>query len=306
MKLSSMNYLFGQGIKNIWTNRIMSFASFCILMVSLLLIGFTMLFIVNINYFVGSVENKNEVIIFLNDDVSEEDAEQMGVKLKNMDNISQVDFYSKEEAFAEMKANIESSGVENSKELFNYVGEESPLPDSYRVKVKDIDKMSRTLMDINKLEGIYTVKAPSDFINILRELKNFISILSITVLSALVIVSLVIISNAERASVEMRKREIAIMRLVGATNSFIKTPFFVEGMTLGILAGGVAALITILGYNELSNVLMKDTTLWTAMGITGMISLKAVVWKIIVGYIAVGALISAVGTVMSTRKYVKV
>lgn len=308
MKLSSMNYLFGQGIKNIWTNRIMSFASFCILMVSLLLIGFTMLFIVNINSFVGSVENKNEVIIFLNDDISEEDTEQMGVKLRNMDNISQVDFYSKEEAFEEMKANIENSGVENSAELFQYVGEDSPLPDSYRVKVKNIDKdkMSVTLMDINKLNGIYTVKAPSDFVNILRELKSFISILSATVLTALVIVSLVIISNAERASVEMRKREIAIMRLVGATNSFIKTPFFVEGMTLGILAGAVAALITILGYNELSSVLMKDTTLWTAMGISGMISLKAIVWKIIVGYIAVGAFISAVGTVMSTRKYVKV
>ncbi len=301
MKLSSMNYLFSQGIKNIWTNRIMSFTSFCILMVSLLLIGFSTLCIANINSIVGSVENKNEVIIFLNDDVTDDDIEQMGTKLRNMDNIAEVSFYSKEEAFEEIKA-----GIENADELFNYVGEESPLPDSYRVKVKNIEKMSRTLMDINRLNGIYTVKAPNDFVKILTELKSFISLLSVVVLGALVVVSLVIILNASRASVDMRKREIAIMRFVGATNSFIKIPFFVEGMTIGVLAGLVAALITVIGYRELNNVLMQDTTIWTAMGITGLISLNDIIWKIFIGYIAAGALISAVGTVMSTRKYVKV
>lgn len=301
MKLSSMNYLFSQGIKNIWTNRIMSFTSFCILMVSLLLIGFSTLCIANINSIVGSVENKNEVIIFLNDDVTDDDIEQMGTKLRNMDNIAEVSFYSKEEAFEEIKA-----GIENADELFNYVGEESPLPDSYRVKVKDIEKMSRTLMDINRLNGIYTVKAPNDFVKILTELKSFISLLSVVVLGALVVVSLVIILNASRASVDMRKREIAIMRFVGATNSFIKIPFFVEGMTIGVLAGLVAAVITVVGYRELNNVLMQDTTIWTAMGITGLISLNDIIWKIFIGYIAAGALISAVGTVMSTRKYVKV
>lgn len=301
MKLSSMNYLFSQGIKNIWTNRIMSFTSFCILMVSLLLIGFSTLCIANINSIVGSVENKNEVIIFLDDDVTDNDIEQMGTKLRNMDNIAEVNFYSKEEAFEEIKA-----GIENSDELFNYVGEESPLPDSYRVKVKDIEKMSRTLMDINQLNGIYTVKAPNDFVKILTELKSFISLLSVVVLGALVVVSLVIILNASRASVDMRKREIAIMRFVGATNSFIKIPFFVEGMTIGVFAGLVAAVITVIGYRELNNVLMQDTTIWTAMGITGLISLNDIIWKIFIGYIAAGALISAVGTVMSTRKYVKV
>lgn len=301
MKLSSMNYLFSQGIKNIWTNRIMSFTSFCILMVSLLLIGFSTLCIANINSIVGSVENKNEVIIFLDDDVTDDDIEQMGTKLRNMDNIAEVSFYSKEEAFEEIKA-----GIENADELFNYVGEESPLPDSYRVKVKNIEKMSRTLMDINRLNGIYTVKAPNDFVKILTELKSFISLLSVVVLGALVVVSLVIILNASRASVDMRKREIAIMRFVGATNSFIKIPFFVEGMTIGVFAGLVAAVITVIGYRELNNVLMQDTTIWTAMGITGLISLNDIIWKIFIGYIAAGALISAVGTVMSTRKYVKV
>ncbi|MGN0609117.1 MAG: permease-like cell division protein FtsX [Oscillospiraceae bacterium] len=301
MKLSSMNYLFKQGIRNIWTNRIMSVASFCILMVSLLLIGFTTLFIANINSIVGGIENKNEVIIFLNDDIDEESIEQMGVKLKNSENISSVTFYSKEEAFEEMKA-----GMNDAEELFQYIGDDSPLPDSYRVKVKDIEKMSATLMEINKIDGIYTVKAPNDFVNILTELKSFISVISVTILAALIIVSLVIISNAERASVEMRKREIEIMKYVGATNAFVKIPFFVEGMFIGVLAGAAAAVITILGYSELGKVLMQDTTIWTAIGASGLINISGVTWKIVLGYIAAGALISAVGTVMSTRKYVKV
>ncbi|MBQ2823692.1 MAG: permease-like cell division protein FtsX [Oscillospiraceae bacterium] len=301
MKISSMNYLFRQGIKNIWTNRIMSVASFCILMVSLLLIGFTSLFIANINSFVGSIENKNEVILFLKDDVTDSDIEQIGVKLNNMDNISEVVFYSKEEAFEEIK-----KGIENSDELFSYVGEESPLPDSYRVKVEELDTMGSTLMEVRRLNGIDSINAPNDFVSILTDLKKIISIISAVILVSLIIVSLVIISNAERASVDIRKREIAIMKYVGATNAFIKIPFFVEGMTLGILAGGVAAVITIFGYSELASMLMGETTILTAMGISGLISLDEIMWPLVGAYVAIGALISAIGTVMCTRKYVKV
>ncbi len=301
MKLRSMSYLFGQGLKNIWTNRIMSFATFCILVVSLLLIGFTMLFIANINSFVGSVENKNEVIIFLKDDVTQEDIAAMGNGLEAIDNISEIKFYSKDEAFAEIKANMQ-----DSEELFQYVGEESPLPDSYRVKVRDIENMNETIMQINKLDNIYTLKAPNDFVNILTELKSFIMIISLVVLSALVLVSLVIISNAARASVETRKREITIMRLVGATQAFIKIPFFVEGMVLGVLAGLAASVITIVGYSELSSMLLQNNDFWTAMGISGFVSLDSIIWQIVLGYIAIGAVVSAIGTVMSTRKHIKV
>ncbi|MCD7730964.1 MAG: ABC transporter permease [Oscillospiraceae bacterium] len=301
MKISSVNYLFKQGVRNIWTNRIMSAASFCILMVSLLLIGFTTLFIANINLIIGGIENKNEVIIFLNDDVDDERIAQMEVTLRNVDNISEILFYSKEEAFSDMKADISDAD-----ELFEYLGDESPLPDSFRVKVENIEEMSATLMEINRMDGIYRVKAPNDFVNILTELKSFVSIISAAILIALVIVSLVIISNAERASVEMRKREIEIMKYVGATNSFVKIPFFVEGMVLGIFAGAAAAAITIVCYSRIGDVLMSDTTIWTALGAAGVISTESVIWKIIFGYIAAGAVISAIGTVMSTRKYVKV
>ncbi len=303
MKLSSMNYLFGQGMKNIWTNRIMSAASFCILSVSLLLIGFTLLFTANINRFVSGVENKNEVVIFLEDDVDEITISAMENTLKNIHNVESVSFYSKDEALEDMKDSMET---ENADELFSYVGEDNPLPDAFRIRVADIEEISSTLMEIGRLDGIDSIKSPTDFINILTGLKRFIGIVSSVILLALILVSLVIISNAARASVEMRKREISIMKLVGATNTFIKVPFFVEGMFIGLLAGAAAALITCVGYSELVKVLSQDMTLWSIMSVNGFIPVNEFIVKLVIGYIAAGMFISAFGTVMSTRKYLKV
>lgn len=303
MKLSSMNYLFGQGMKNIWTNRIMSVASFCILSVSLLLIGFTMLFTANINRFVSGVENKNEVVIFLDEDVDSTMASAMENTIRNIHNVESVTFYSKDEALEDMKKSMES---DNADQLFSYVGEDNPLPDAFRIRIADIEEISPTLMDINRLDGIDSIKSPTDFINILTGLKRFIGIVSAVILLALILVSLVIISNAARASVDIRKREIAIMKLVGATNTFIKVPFFVEGMFLGALAGIFASAVTCIGYSELVKVLSQDMTVWSIMSVNGFIPMNEFVVKLVIGYAAAGMIISAFGTVMSTRKYLKV
>lgn len=301
MTISSAAYLFRQGIRNIWTNRVMSVASFCILTVSLLLVGFTVIFSANINSLVSDVEGKNEVIIFLSDDAGEDYIKELGEKLRSIDNVASVSFYSKEQAFSDIKKDMV-----DAEDIFSYLGEESPLPDAYRIRIKDIGSMSSTLYTINSFEHIEKVKAPYDFVNILTGLKTMITIVSLIILAALVIVSFVIISNTTRASVDIRKREIHIMRYVGATSFFIKVPFFVEGLTVGILAGGAAAGLTVLGYDSLVSLLSTETTLFAAMGTTGFIPIENFITYVIIGYLAAGALISSVGTVMSTRKYVKV
>ena len=305
MRISSFRYLLKQGFRNIWTNRMMSFASFCVLLVSMLLIGFSLLFIANINMFIGSVEDRNEVIIFLNDNVSDERIEEMNNALVQMDNVSKVSFYSKEQAWEDMKADIP-----NANELFAYIdgeGQESPLIDAFRIRVTDIDRMSSTLMEIHKMGDIYDIRSPGDFIDILSGLKSMIAIISIVVLSALMAVSLVIIYNTTRASVDFRKKEINIMKYVGATNTFIKIPFFIEGMMMGILAGGVATLLTWLGYRELTELLMRDTTLWSVFNVTSFIPLEGTLFiAMVICYVASGAVIGAIGTVMSTGKYLKV
>ena len=301
MRINSAAYLFKQGIRNIWNNRIMSLASFCIMTVSLLIVGFAVLFFANINTFIGNVEDKNEVIIFISDDAGEEYITELGEKLKSMDNVSSVSFYSKEEAFEDIKKDMT-----DAEDIFSYLGDESPLPDAYRIRIADIEKMSSTLMMINSLDHIEKVKAPYDFVSILRGLKTITTIVAGIILTALVLVSFVIISNTTRASVDMRKREISIMKYVGATNFFIKVPFFVEGLVMGICAGAVAALFTFVGYDSIVELLSSETVLFNAMGISGFIPIEGFIGYITVGYIAVGAVISAVGTVLSTRKYVRV
>lgn len=296
-----MNYLFKQGVRNIWTNRIMSVASFCILLVSLLMIGFTLVFVANINQFISGVENKNEVVIFLEEGIEDADISAMENTLKYTENVESVTFYSKEEALEGMKADME-----NADELFGYIGDDNPLPDAFRIRIADISQISGTLMEINRMKGIDTIKSPTDFINIMTNLKHFVGIVSLVILCALVLASLVIISNASRASVDIRKREITIMKFVGATNTFIKVPFFVEGMLIGVLAGVIASVCTYFGYVELVKMLSQDTTILSILSVNGFIPVGNIIWKLSLGYIAAGAFISAVGTVLSTRKYLKV
>ena len=300
MRVSSAAYLFKQGLKNIWNNRIMSVASFCIMTVSLLLIGFTALFSANINSFVSDIEGKNEVVIFLTDEADDEYIEELGQKLRANENVAEASFYSKEEAFDDIKKDMT-----DAEDIFSYI-DDSPLPDAYRIKIKDISRMSSTLMEINSFDNIEKVKAPYDFVNILTGLKKIITLVSVVILTALIIVSFVIISNTTRASVDIRKREISIMKFVGATNFFIKVPFFIEGLTMGTMAGAAASVLTWLGYDSLVELLSTETTLFTAMGTNGFIPLNTFIIYMVIAYIAAGAAISAVGTVLSTRKYVKV
>ncbi len=301
MKISSMKYLFGQGIKSVWTNRIMTFASFCVILVSLLLVGSMMLFTANVNRFISGIESKNEIVVYLNDNVPEETVSQMEGDIKKLDNVAEVVFYSKEQAFEDYK-----KSMENAEEIFESIGDESPLPDAFKVRVKDISKMTSTIAQINKMQNIYKVSAPNDFADLLIGIKSTVAMISTAVIAALGIVCLVIISNATRASVFARRKEINIMKYVGATNIFIRIPFFVEGMVTGMLAGLAAAGITWFGYEKFIEALSKQMTLWKAFGIDEFIPFASVAVKVFLGYIGAGALLGAIGTVISTRKHLKV
>lgn len=300
MRLSGAGYLIKQGVRNILNNNIASVATFCVLTVSLLIVGFTGLFSLNINTFISGVEDKNEVVIFLADDADEEYIEELGNKLKADENISEVIFWSKEEALEGIKEDMN-----DAEDIFGYI-DENPLPDAYRIKIKDITRMSSTLYAINSYSHIEKVKAPYDFVNILTGLKSAITAVSVLILISLGLVSFVMISNITRASVETRHREIIIMKFVGATDSFIKIPFFIEGLVLGILAGVFASLLTFAGYDRLVALLSTETTLFAAMGSSGFIPLKSFMWQLAVIYVGAGALLASAGTVASVKKHVKV
>ncbi|MBP1544987.1 MAG: ABC transporter permease [Oscillospiraceae bacterium] len=300
MRLSGAGYLMKQGVRNILNNNIASVATFCVLTVSLLIVGFTGVFTYNINSFVSGVEDKNEVVIFLTDDADDIYIEELGGKLRSDENISEVIFWSKEEALEGIKEDMN-----DAEDIFGYI-DENPLPDAYRIKIKDISRMSSTLYAINSYSHIEKVKAPYDFVNILTGLKSAITVVSGIIFISLMLVCFVMISNITRASVETRHREIIIMKFVGATDGFIKIPFFIEGLVLGVLAGVVASALTFVGYDRLVMLLSTETTLFSAMGSSGFIPLDKFMWQLAAVYVAAGALFASLGTVASVKKHVKV
>ncbi len=301
MKLSGVRYLTKQGFDNVWKNRMMAFASFCVLLVSILLVGLSILFYVNLNSIIGGIENRNEIIVFLDEDITKQQTDEVGKKLKQMDNIKSISFYSKKQAFDDMK-----SSMAEYEEIFDSLGDDNPLIDSYRVKIKDISQTNATVDSLNEIDHVYRIRAPYDFVNILSEMKKIVTIIATAIIVALAIVSMVIISNTTKASVFARRNEISIMKYVGATNAFIRIPFFVEGMITGIIAGMVATLITWMGYDAVVELLTKEVNILNIIGMGSIIPFAEIAFTVAGLYIIAGALVGAVGSVLSTRKHLNV
>ena len=281
MKLSGVRYLTRQGFDNVWKNRMMAFASFCVLLVSLLLVGLSILFYININSIIGGIENKNEVIVFLDENITPAQTMETEVLLKQIDNIDEVRFYSKDDAFEDMK-----KSMSEYEELFDSLGDDNPLVDSFRIKIKDISLTSETVTLINELDHIYSIRAPYDFVNILTEMKKIITLVASAIIIALAIVSMVIISNTTKASVFARRNEISIMKYVGATNTFIRIPFFVEGMITGMAAGIAATVITWLGYDAVVDLLTNEVNILNIIGMGSIVSFSDIVLKVALSYLS--------------------
>lgn len=223
------------------------------------------------------------------------------VLLKQIDNIDEVRFYSKDDAFEDMK-----KSMSEYEELFDSLGDDNPLVDSFRIKIKDISLTSETVTLINELDHIYSIRAPYDFVNILTEMRKIITLVASAIIIALAIVSMVIISNTTKASVFARRNEISIMKYVGATNTFIRIPFFVEGMITGMAAGIAATVITWLGYDAVVDLLTNEVNILNIIGMGSIVSFSDIVLKVALSYILAGAFVGALGSVLSTRKHLNV
>ena len=289
MKASSFRYLINQGFKGIWKNRMMTFASFCILLVSLLMVGTSVLVSINLTRIIGGIEDKSEVIVIVKDGTSQADMQTLENKLKEVGNINTVSLYSKDEAWKNMLKGM----TDEEKDFFQYA-DDNPLPDTYKVTVKDIEKMSETTTQIETFDNVDSTKSPTAFADILISIRRVFTIVAFAVIVALVVVCLIIISNTTRASVFARRKEINIMKYVGATNSFIRIPFFIEGMIVGLLAAAGALLLTKFAYEGIYNIFNDDFKLWSILGVQNLYSFKSLLLPVAASYLIAGAVIGAV------------
>jgi cell division transport system permease protein len=207
-------------------------------------------------------------------------------------NITDVTFFPKEEAIKDYQDVV-------GDELFAKMeGDDNPLPDAYKVTVKDLSRYEQTIKEIKKIDGVDTVSSQSDVADKLTSLNKLVQLLSVAVIIALVIISLFIISNTIRMTMYSRRFEISIMKSVGATDSFVRIPFIMEGMIIGVISGVVALFGLMLVYDLIIEAIQYIIP-FTA------ISFNTVVWPIALSFIAAGAFVGVLGGLISISKYLK-
>lgn len=301
MRGSNFSYLMKQGVVSVWRNRMMSFASFCILMVSLLIISLAILIALDADILIGNVEDRNEIMVFVDGDLPQTDISHIMDVLNSNTYRESVVFRSKEEAWEMYR---EKMGEEFSV-LFEYLGE-NPMPSTFIVSLNDLTKIETAIRQFESIDGVESVSAPYDFANFLVSIRTTFSVIGSAVLIALITVCLVIVYNTARSSVFSRRMEINIMKHVGATNFFIKFPFFIEGMFIGIIAGAVSWFLTKTAYESIISLFMGDVTILQVLGFVNVIPFDEVSWFVLAGNCVFGALLGSIGTVMSMGKHLRV
>ncbi|MBQ4094467.1 MAG: permease-like cell division protein FtsX [Oscillospiraceae bacterium] len=301
MRGSSFGYLVKQGIIGTWLNRMMSVASIGILTACLIIVGGTGLLAVNIRDIFTSIENQNEVVIFIKDDATEQQVEALGDLVEQMDYVMDYRYVSKQDALAEQKEFMGDQGY-----LLDGLEDDNPLPASYRITLSGLEHIDTVLAELDGRAGIDTVSAPTDLAHTLTGIEKALLVLGSIIIGILIVASTVVISNTIRLTLFARRREINIMKYVGATDSFIRLPYVVEGMTIGFISAIVSFFVIFGIYGSLGNMLSGSSIGWLT-GMSSQIIPFGQLWYWVLGaFMLFGMLIGALGSAISIRRYLRV
>lgn len=295
MKGTSLKYLTHEGFRNVWVNRLMSLASVTVLMACLIIMGAGIMIYFNINNVVDKVQSQNVVMVYVADDASEDETTQIGTSLKGISNVESCEFVPKEVAFQEQ---IQSMGGDAA--LFEGF-DEIPLPDVYKVTVKDLSQFETTVSQIKQINKVDSVRENSDLASKLLSLRHAVSIVSVGLVVMLFLVALFIISNTIRITMFSRKLEISIMKAVGATNWFIRWPFMIEGMILGTISG-IVSLGVLWGLYAVAEKVFAQTL--SLIGFS-LVPFSGYWWQILLVFVAIGLFTGGFGSLVSMAKYLK-
>ena len=291
--MRNFGYLLREGFRSVWKNRLMAAASIIVLTACILITGLAALVFINVNYVFEQVAHQNVVVVWLQRDVTDADIKAVGDELNAMSNVSGVEFLSKEEILDRYAKEM------GSEELYEALKEDNPMQDSYIVTFYDLSLFEQTLDDIRDLPQTESIEAQTKLADQLSQLRNILMIAGAVVVVLLVLVSLFIISNTIKLTVYSRRLEIGIMKAVGATNFFIRTPFVVEGAVIGLLSALVAYLVTWLAYDRVMMLFGGEV-----IGM-GLLSFQSMWWIVLLAYLAGGVLTGMVGSAISMGRYLK-
>ena len=305
MRYNILTYHIGEGIRNLFKNKKSTVASLCIMMATMLMFGIFFIIGENINHIMKTIEEEQGMQVFIIEEADSKEVQEVRDMISSIDGVASATIHTKQDALDEMKVKLK----DNQEVLAGYDGDNNIFPDSVIVKLTDLEKSAEVQekiyqIQINGKNYIDEIRSSDKTINALINIANGIKIVTGVLLVLLIAISVFIISNTIKLTVHARRKEISIMKYVGATNSFIRWPFIVEGIIIGIISALLTILIIYGGYTF---IISKILGVFNSIQLNvSLLTFKDMYQMILIVYMALGIGIGVLGSSISMRKYLEV
>lgn len=300
MRYNVIGYLLSEGFHNVMKNKKSTGASLMIMCATMLIFGLFFLIGENVNHMMKELEANQGMQVFMTKKVSDDQIQELEEKIKDLPDVAKVEFISKEQGMNTFK---ERYG-ENSRILDAYTGDDNPITDSFVVTLTKLEKSEEVKAQIEGFENVKNIELRDKTIEALIKVTNGVRIVSAVILVLLIVISVFIIANTIKLTVHARRKEISIMKYVGATNGFIRWPFIVEGIIIGVVAALISVLLLGIAYNSLMGQI-TSSDVFSNMGLS-LLTFSEIFGLIITVYLILGTGIGALGSIISMRKYLEV
>ena len=295
MKVNRIGYLFREGLRGVFSHGFRSFASITVIAACLLIMGSFALVGINIDSIIRDMEQESQILAFVDESLTQDDARLLEGAIRTLSNVREVKFITREEALENYKAQYEDTS------LFDDI-DATVLRNRYVVYLNDITLMENTKEALENVPGVADVNAEVGIAKGFITVRNVVSVITAILIVVLLVVSLFMMSNTIKLATYTRREEIAIMKMVGANNGFIRFPFVVEGLIMGVLGAGIGFLLQWLIYNFITGRIMNSM----AGNLFHLLPFAAIMTPLLLVYLAVGILVGAFGGGMAIRNYLKV
>ena len=301
MKLSTFGFLTRRGVRNLGKHWAMTIACIASLSVCMTLNTFATLAEVNVDSMVNYLGQQNEMVVFVDPEADDATAASVGERITATPGVSSVQYMSKEDTL-----NAYRGFLSDYASLLDEFENDNPFKANYRVSLSDLSQMSAISQQFQTIPGVYSVSAPVEMTNTFVEIQKVVTKGGQAIIAVLMIVSIITVGSTIRLSVFARRREIEIMKYVGATNAMVTLPFFMEGLTMGLISGAITSAASIGGYYYIVEASSTFGSLWQMLMGAALVPVENV-WPTILTYsLAGGALVGALGSTFSIRKHLNV
>ena len=303
VKFNGIGYVISEGIKSVFKQKKMTGASIIIMCATMFMFGIFFLIGENINFAMEQLESQQGIRVMIKDEViSDGKEETLKAKINQIPGVNKVEFISKEDALSTVRTWI--AGNKNSEEILSGYDEDNPFPASFFVTLTDLTKNDEVQKQILKLDGVDEISSNNDLLSKLASIAKSVQMITLGLLAILVLISIFIISYTIKLTVYARRKEISIMKYVGATNSFIRGPFIVEGIIIGIISAIITIGIIGVAYTSVLNKMLVSSVMQSLT--ISLYTFNQLFVRILIVYLILGIGIGVLGSVISMRKYLKV